>query len=160
MNDKKEERGIQAVREGSPPAARSWVAWSTVPIWVFLITAIVGFTWQFTLDRNPDTVRQALDLPAAESEIPGEVHTYTVVGDEDPEFISIDGDTTAIPIAPSKAETWGLPIGLAVLGVIGTVASSVLTSRGRIKELEGRLSTLETQRWDPQERIPAATAAT
>ncbi len=54
---------------------------------------------------------------------------------------------TAIPVLPSKAETWGLPIGLAVIGVIGSIVGSVLSNRGRIKKLEGRLSELESQPW-------------
>jgi hypothetical protein len=82
MKDTKDARGTQSVRKDPPPAVASVPAglW-TYMAFAFAAIGIVGLFGRFSLGRNPVTIRPALELPAPEEEIPGDVHTYNVLGD-------------------------------------------------------------------------------
>ncbi len=85
MNDKKEAHGPQAVREESPQAAAFFAPTS----WMFVVVAFAavgnfGIAWQFSLDRNPDMVRPALELPAAKMKYPETYTPITLLATYDP----------------------------------------------------------------------------
>jgi hypothetical protein len=72
--------------------------------------------------------------------------TYDVSGDEQPEFARIGSNIVPVPPQPNKIETYGVPLAIAIIGLMGTVGAVAISRWVEAKTTD--------RRWEVEKRLP------